>query len=122
MGSATEVPTLGARLRAVRKERGWSLRDVAQREGLAHGYLSQIENGKVTEPAPSVLRRVAAAYREPVTVVMQWAGYTAGEGLSPNQARVLAALGDPTDEELAVIRAVLTLLRSGKGRSVTDPD
>jgi transcriptional regulator with XRE-family HTH domain len=106
---------LGDRLREYRETRGWSLREVAAKAGVNHGYLSQLERGDVAEPAPSMLHKVAAGYDVPFSVLMQWAGYIEENenGLTPNQAIALKYLGDDvSDEELDAVRAVMDVLRS----------
>lgn len=106
---------LGERLRELRDSRGWSLREVAAKAGVNHGYLSQLERGEVAEPAPSMLHKVAAGYDVPFPVLMRWAGYVEGADgdLTPNQAMALSYLGNDVSEgELAAIRAVLDAIRS----------
>ena len=49
----------GRRLREVREKNGESLRKIEARSGLNSGYLSQLENGKITHPSPSILQKVA---------------------------------------------------------------
>ncbi|MFL5961796.1 MAG: helix-turn-helix domain-containing protein [Gaiellaceae bacterium] len=107
--------TLGSRLRQLRVGKGLGLREAAALAGITHGYLSQIESDKIKEPAPQVLQKLAEAYDEPFILLMQWAGYIEEdpEGLSPNQARAMKIVGDPTDRELKTIRAVLDAMRSG---------
>lgn len=108
-------PTSASACVSLRELRGWSLREVAAKTGVNHGYLSQLERGDVAEPAPSMLHKVAAGYDVPFTVLMQWAGYVeAAKGdLTPNQAMALKYLGDDvTEGELEAIRAVLDVLRS----------
>jgi len=51
----------GRRLREVREKRSESLRKVERRSGLNSGYLSQLENGKITHPSPSILQRLRQA-------------------------------------------------------------
>lgn len=107
--------TLGSRLRQLRDEKGLGLREAATRAGITHGYLSQIESDKIKEPAPQILQKLAEAYDEPFILLMQWAGYLEydPEGLSTNQARALKIVGDPTDNELKAIRAILDAMRAG---------
>jgi transcriptional regulator with XRE-family HTH domain len=110
---------LGQRLREARTRKGLSLRLVASRAGINHGYLSQLERGEITQPSPAALHRLADAYEEPFPVLMRWAGYIRGDDapLTDNQARALSYLGkDISDEELAAIRAVLDAIR---GRRAT---
>lgn len=106
--------TLGSRLRDKRMEKEMGLREAAARAGMTHGYLSQLESDKVKEPAPQILHKLAEAYGEPFILFMQWAGYVEEdrEGLSTNQKRALKIVGDPTDDELRAIRAVLDAIRS----------
>src|ERR1700733_409719 len=72
--SFSTPPMLGERLRAIRTERGLSLREVERRSGVNSGYLSQLERNEIANPTPSVLQKVARAYDEPFTVLMRWAG------------------------------------------------
>jgi len=100
---------LGPRLRELRGDR--SLRDVAKQAGVNHGYLSQLERGDVTAPAPAILQRLAKGYGVPFPVLMNWAGYMES-GLSANQERALSYLGDEvSDDELELVRAFLDAVR-----------
>jgi len=52
--------TFGKRLREARKERGWTLRELATRAGLSFTYLSKIENERVPyTPAAETIRDLA---------------------------------------------------------------
>jgi transcriptional regulator with XRE-family HTH domain len=106
--------TLGAHLRELRTDRGLGLREAATLAGLNHGYLSQLERDEVAQPAPAVLQKLAAAYEEPFLLLMRWAGYLEDDPdeLSPNQARALKIVGDPSNEELRAIKAVLNAIRT----------
>jgi transcriptional regulator with XRE-family HTH domain len=100
---------LGPRLRELRGDR--SLRDVAKQAGVNHGYLSQLERGEITAPAPAILQRLAKGYGVPFPVLMNWAGYMES-GLSANQERALSYLGsDVSDDELELVRAFLDAIR-----------
>lgn len=119
MDDTSSGSTLGRRLRELRKQNGWSLREVAARSGVNHGYLSQLERGEVTQPAPAMLHKLARGYEEPFIVLMQWADYVnedspAGqERLSANQVRALKYLGDEvSDDELEAIKSILEVLRN----------
>lgn len=52
--------SVGSRLRAVRKLRGLSLRQVAERVGCSPSYLSMVENDKL-DPSASRLKQIADA-------------------------------------------------------------
>lgn len=60
----------GQRLHALREERGWSLRELAQKSGLSPNALSQIERGNVS-PTVSTLNRLAAALDIPITTFFE---------------------------------------------------
>jgi transcriptional regulator with XRE-family HTH domain len=112
----------GRRLREVREKRGESLRKVEGRSGLNNGYLSQLETGKIVHPSPSVLQKVAIGYLLRFEDVLVWAGYAPEqpEEVTPNQAVALStvtALGDPSNEELQALTAIVELLQ--RSRSAT---
>lgn len=56
-----DLATIGARLRALRRERGWRLEDLAERTGLSKAYLSRLESGE-RQPSLTALFGVAKAY------------------------------------------------------------
>jgi len=56
---------LGARVRGLRKARGWTLEQAAQHAGLARSTLSKIENGQMS-PTYDALRKLADGLRIPV--------------------------------------------------------
>lgn len=116
----------GKRLSQVRKQRAESLRDIEGRSGLNNGYLSQLENGKIVHPSPSILQKVAAGYELRFEDVLQWAGYVAGpeDAVSPKQAVALStvsALGEPSDEELKALQAIVGVLQSNRSATYSTP-
>jgi transcriptional regulator with XRE-family HTH domain len=56
---ATEQPTLGPRVRALREAMGLSLRDLAERTDVSAPMLSQVERGE-TSPTLAVATKIAA--------------------------------------------------------------
>ena len=56
-----DLSKIGARLRALRRERGWTLEGLAERTGLSRAYLSRLEAGE-RQPSLSALSEVAHAY------------------------------------------------------------
>jgi transcriptional regulator with XRE-family HTH domain len=57
--TATDTPTLGARVRALREAEGLSLRDLSERSGVSAPMLSQVERGE-TSPTVAVAERIAS--------------------------------------------------------------
>lgn len=54
----------GERVRSLRKAKGWSLRDLAERVGVGFTYLSRIENGRLNfgdYPSDALIHRLADA-------------------------------------------------------------
>jgi len=83
MGSSELGPTaqergpLGAYLWGARKALGWSLREVEEKGGVSNAYISQIENGTMLKPSPSILLKLATAYKAPYQHLMELAGHLA---------------------------------------------
>jgi len=66
---------LRGRLAERRRERGESLKCVAEAAGISTAYLQKLERGEVRAPSPHVLRTLAAALDLPYAEVMGLAGY-----------------------------------------------
>ena len=62
--------TLGADLRALRKSRGLTLTDLADRLGRSVGWLSQVERD-ISEPSITDLRHIAAALGVPISMLFR---------------------------------------------------
>jgi len=95
-----------------------SLRDVeeATRSQVSNAYLSQLENGKISQPSPRVLFSLARALRTDYEVLMSRAGYLLP---SPSSAQKVAgvatySIGNLTAEEESQLLEYLTFLRSKK--------
>tara|TARA_B100000678_G_scaffold291620_1_gene309912 strand:+ start:9340 stop:9549 length:210 start_codon:yes stop_codon:yes gene_type:complete len=50
----------GARVRALREEKGWSQEELADRSGLHRTYISSVERG-IRNPTITVVEQIAAA-------------------------------------------------------------
>ncbi|MXV98943.1 MAG: helix-turn-helix domain-containing protein [Acidimicrobiaceae bacterium] len=57
---AVRIQRLGAKIRALRKERGLTLKVLAQLSGLSHPFLSQVERG-LARPSMSSLHQISEA-------------------------------------------------------------
>jgi transcriptional regulator with XRE-family HTH domain len=86
--------TLGDKLRAVRKERGLTLQQVAAAAGLSKAFVSQIESG-TANPSLASLKRVGNALSIPLASLFERDG---------NGAEPPAAAPDPADEVRVVRR------------------
>lgn len=56
---------LGARVRSLRQERGWTLKELGREAGLSHPFLSQLERG-LARPSVGSAERIARALSVPV--------------------------------------------------------
>lgn len=126
MDAKERAAELGNRLRDVRKKNGDSLRDVEERSGLKNGYLSQLENGKIISPSPSVLQKAADGYGLRFADLLKWAGYVDESEPSPgtNQAvafNSVAGLGEPSDEELQALKAIVDVLQKNRNAGFSVP-
>lgn len=50
-------------LRSIRKYRGFRIREVEELTGISNSYLSQLENGKVTNPSFSMVIKLLKLYK-----------------------------------------------------------
>ena len=66
---------LGSYLIQLRKERGYSLRDLSENCGVSPSEISRIESGKRQKPSPTVLRAIADALVASYSYLLQLAGY-----------------------------------------------
>lgn len=109
-----ENKALGPYLKQLRESQGLSLRDVQSKAGISNAFLSQIESGKVKEPSPVMLHKLATLYRVPYEHLMGRAGYPAPEPAHPAQPTkaVFQRLGDVTQEEEEQLLDYLGFLRS----------
>jgi HTH-type transcriptional regulator, competence development regulator len=115
--SADKTP-LGSFLRAARERKSMSLRAVERATGVSNAYLSQLESGKIRQPSPVVLHKLAELYELPYATVMERAGYPAvTDGGTETEPTVIDSRLGPisTDEEHA-LREYLEFLRSRRGR------
>jgi transcriptional regulator with XRE-family HTH domain len=67
---------LGARVRALRRERGLTLKGLGKKAGLSHPFLSQVERG-LARPSIGSVERIAAALE--VSVARLWSPSRVGE-------------------------------------------
>ena len=83
----------------VRKLRGWSLQEVAEPAKISVAYLQKLEKGKVNNPSPKVLQRLAEVLEISYLRLMQLAAYLPEELLetaasAPQEALKAETLSD----------------------------
>jgi transcriptional regulator with XRE-family HTH domain len=102
---------LAALLTEARKRSGLTLRNVEARTGVSNAYLSQIETGKIKEPSPLVLHKLAQLYRISYATALQAAGYPL-PGRSVTTSTLAARIGPTSAEEENALVEYLDFLRS----------
>jgi transcriptional regulator with XRE-family HTH domain len=117
---STDKTTLGTLLRGGRERKSLSLRGVERATGVSNAYLSQLESGKIRQPSPVVLHKLAELYELPYSTIMERAGYPAvTDGGSEVEPSVIdSRLGPITTDEEVALREYLEFLRSRRGRKV----
>ena len=97
---------LGARLAERRRERGGSLKVVADAAHISTAYLQKLERCEVKAPSPHVLRALANALEVPYGELMALAGYldTAASGVDRSRIEraireILDAIGEDPDRD-----------------------
>lgn len=107
--------TLGNFLRASRKAKHFSLRDVESKTDISNAYLSQLESGKIRSPAVKVLYELAKLYDISYADLMQFAGYPVPNSTRPTALSDFASrLGPITEEEKDELIDYLAFLRNRK--------
>ena len=61
MDATDEPRVIGTRIRSMRKEKGLSLSELADRAGVSKSYLSTVENGTGSRPGAAILHKLALA-------------------------------------------------------------
>ena len=104
--------TLGDYLKRTRKESGCTLRTVEERTGISNAYLSQVENGKIFSPSPTILRKLADLYKISYSRLLGLAGHPTEISLDNRLFfRTSKNLEEITPEEEKELLAYLRFLR-----------
>lgn len=104
---------LGDKLRQLRDIKELTLRQVEEETGVSNSYLNQIENGKVKDPSPHILHKLAEFYNVPYALLLELAGYAV-----PGKKRKITGVAYSLMEDLTPEEEddVLTFLRFVKQR------
>ena len=80
---------LGLYLWDTRQALGLSLRDAHAATGVSNAYINQMETGKITQPSPSILQKIAEGYKAPYKHLMELAGHIKKESTTSKRRGVL---------------------------------
>lgn len=112
---ATKLGDELARLRQV-KGRTISLREVERQTGISNEYLSQLERGVATKPAPDVLQKLAKFYGAPYEALLVAAGYLKEKAVDknwrvvPHDIEAIAKTAQFSGHEWEEVRSFMTFL------------
>ena len=85
--------TLGARVRALRRDRGWTLKQLGREAGLSHPFLSQLERG-LARPSVGSVERISRALGVPVGLLWRTPARNGRAALVRRDGGALADHGD----------------------------
>ena len=108
-----ETMSLGAYLRSLRQASGSTLRAVEKQIGVSSAFLSQLESGKVKQPSPIVLYKLASVYGVSYDSLMERAGYPVAQpkqNPGPEEG-LFHLLGPLTEREEESLIEYLSFLR-----------
>jgi transcriptional regulator with XRE-family HTH domain len=110
---------LGSYLRSLREANSLTLREVEKRTGISNPMLSQLESGRVKQPSPVFLYKLAEVYGVPYETLMEKAGYPVPRGAKHTPAKPAGPfyrLGPLSEEEEEALLEYLTFLRTRSNR------
>lgn len=107
------VNTLSKYLREKRLDLGLTLRKVEDLTGISNAYISQVENAKIIQPTPKILRKLSDCYELSYSRLLEMAGHPIITNSSSTvQFRTSSRLIDITIDEEKELAEYLTFLRS----------
>ena len=106
---------LGTYLKAVRENLDFTLRAVEDATGISNAYLSQLEKGKVKQPSPTILHKLAEHYSVSYADLLELANYPVPDNSEDRQQTTFAKrAGSISPQEADALLVYLDFLRSRK--------
>ena len=113
------MATYGDYLKSLRLKHGLTLREVEAKTGVSNAYVSQLETGKVKQPSPSNLYKLADLYQVTYEDLMERAGYPVPKTSQEPQSENLVIhnrLGKLSSDEEEELIDYLNFIRTRKKR------
>lgn len=107
----------GEYLKALREAKKLTLREVEKKTEVSNAYLSQLESGKVKQPSPTTLYKLAQLYGVTYEILMEKVGYPVPQiKMEPKKTRGNLAhrLGHITQDEELELLEYLKFIRNRK--------
>lgn len=106
----------GKYFKGLRESKNLTLRDVEKKTDISNAYLSQLETGKVKQPSPVNLYKLAEIYEVPYELLMEKVGFPVPKGKLEvnNKHGTYSRFGKITDEEELELLDYLSFIRKRK--------
>jgi transcriptional regulator with XRE-family HTH domain len=110
---------VGATVRQLRRDRGWTLATLSEKTSISVSGLSQLESGKTTRVRRENLTRLAAAFDVSAEVLdpQLWAARVAREASTLDQRKLVDAILSLSEDDAAEAKRVIAELASRRRRS-----
>ena len=105
--------TIGEKIKALRKKRGWSQTDLGERTGIKPQNISKYEKNK-TIPRESTLQVFAEVFEMPVAEFTQLSAPMDIPDLDPEIAEYMRAIPTLDEEDQAAVKRLLKALVTAK--------
>lgn len=109
---------IGLRVKDLRDARGWSLRMLADKAHVSHGYIKLLEDGQVPRPGAKILGQIASALGVDLARLIDGMPLTPEESSGESTSAMLDALPVDEREELEEILKGLMRIPRRKRRAV----
>ena len=105
----------GEYFKALREAKQVTLREVERATDVSNAYLSQLESGKIRQPSPLTLHKLAEFYGVGYEMLMEKVGYPGpGKSSKEQMSSVAYKVGDITNDEEVELLNYLKFIRSRK--------
>ena len=109
----------GEYIKALRASKGLTLRDVEKKTEVSNAYLSQLESGKIKQPSPTTLYKLAELYEIKYEILMEKVGYPVPQANKVIKSRssentVLNRMGAISQDEEMELLNYLKFIRNRK--------
>lgn len=105
----------GIYIKELRQKQKLTLREVEAQTGVSNAYLSQLESGKIKQPSPSYLYKLAELYETTYEDLMERVGHPVPKRTEEKDYKEIVArnrLGSLSEEETDKLTEYLNFIRS----------
>lgn len=118
LSNLADMVNYGDYFKALRESLGFTLREVERQADVSNAYLSQLESGKIRQPSPLTLHKLAEVYKIPYEVLMEKVGYptmsNSSSEIANRQSEVAFKMGEITEDEEMELLNYLAFIRNRK--------